>query len=336
MRAAVGSTQTARASERKTTDVEAVLAWPEDFARTALTLSMYGLAVALLLYRAPAIFGSDWSWLGFLVVPMLTVLVGGLQTGTALALVLVYAFAYATSLAVQGYRLGWGQMAQVEGIASHFATVFFLASAVALMSLLRSNHTRLVRAEELVRRNMSQDEISGLLTPASFEAAAVRELIRSRRTSRGFLVLALDVRDYLRPADGSAAVPNAERIVGRILTEATRSDFDLWTMAEPGLYLGLLVEADEQAVGPCLERVLAFFARTYELNSAVLARKARFGYSSYPEGGDHVEALISAAMSSWSPLKSLVRESTARGRGEGALGRRRESRQKERVKSGAS
>ena len=103
-----------------------------------LALALYGVATALLIQRAPVILGSGWSWLAFLLVPALTLLVEGLRTGTALALVLTYAFASATAMSVQGYRLGWSEVVQAQNIFSHFATVFFLASAVALVSLLRA------------------------------------------------------------------------------------------------------------------------------------------------------------------------------------------------------
>ena len=48
-----------------------------------LGLTLYGLAAALLILRAPAILGDKWSWLALVLIPDLTILVGGLRTGTA-------------------------------------------------------------------------------------------------------------------------------------------------------------------------------------------------------------------------------------------------------------
>jgi len=286
----------------------ALVAWPRDFIRVGLTLAVYGAATALLLERAPAILGNGWSWLALLLVPALTLLVAGLQTGTALALVLIYAFASATALAVQGYRLGWSETVQAQNIFSHFATVFFLASAVALIALLRSRQLALRQARGLVRRYVSEDEVSGLLTPAAFEAAASRELNRSHRTSRPFLLLSIDVSEYFKPGLGSATIEGAQRMLGSILSAETRGDYDLWTMWKADLYLGLLIETDEQAVYPALGRVLDRMAKAPEFNGAALVDKARFGLSSYPGDAAALETLLAAAVTNLRPFEDLLKD----------------------------
>ncbi len=283
----------------------ALVAWPPDFTRVGLALAVYGASTALLLQRAPAILGDDWSWLALLLVPVLTLLVAGLQTGTALALVLVYAFASATAMAVQGYRLSWNEVAQAEYIFSHFATVFFLASVVALVSVLRSRQLALQHARELVRLYVSDDEVSGLLTRAAFEAAVSREMNRSRRTSRPFLLLSIDVGDYFKPGLGSATVGVAEKMLGKLLSGETRENYDLWTMWKTDLYLGLLIETDEQAVRPALGRVASRMAKAPEFSGAALVSKARFGFACYPEDGETLETLLAAAVTDVRPLGEL-------------------------------
>ena len=139
-----------RARAKRTTRKAALVAWRRDPARIGLALALYGVAAALLIQRAPVILGSGRSWLAFLLVPVLTLLVEGLQTGTALALVLAYAFVSATAMSFQGYRLGWSEVVQAENIFSHFVTVFFLATAVALVSLLRARQRAFEQARDLV------------------------------------------------------------------------------------------------------------------------------------------------------------------------------------------
>lgn len=284
----------------------ALVPWTRDFARVALALGVYGTATALLLQRVPAILGSDWSWLGLLLVPTLTVLMAGLRTGTALAIVLVYAFVSATVMAVQGYLLGWNEVVQAQNILSHFATVFFLASAVALVSLLRSRQAALQQARELVRRYLSRDEVTGLLTPGAFEAAVSRELNRSHRTSRPFLLLSIDVSEYFRPGQGSAAAGIAQKRLGEILSAETRENYDLWTLWKDNLYLGLLIETDALAVRPALRRVLGRVAKTSEFDGAELAARARFGVSSYPRAGVTLEDLLVAVATDLQPLEDLL------------------------------
>ena len=286
----------------------AFVAWPQEFGRVGLALAFYGTASALLLHRAPAIFGERWAWLALLLVPMFTILMGAVQTGTALALVLVYAFASASMLAVQGYRMGWGEVVQAQSVFSHFVTVLFLASAIALVSLLRSRQFALEHAQGLVRRYVSEDEVSGLLTTVAFEAAASRELNRSRRTSRPFLLVSIDVGDYFKPGQGSATIGVAERMLGSILCAETRGNYDLWTMWKSELYLGLLIETNEQAIRPALERVINRMTDAPEFDGAELVSKARFAFSSYPEDGTTLEALVAAAVGNQRPLENALRE----------------------------
>ena len=270
-----------------------------------LGLALYGVAAALLILRAPAILGDRWSWLALVLIPGLTILVGGLRTGTALALVLVYAFASATAMAVQGYRLGWGEAAQLQYVFSHFCTVFFLASSVALISLIRVRQQALEDAQELVRRYVSEDETTGLLTTGAFEAAASRELSRSYRTSRPFLLVSIDLTEYFKVGQGSAAMGTAERMVGEILCAETRGNQDLWTMWQPDIYLGLLVETDDQAVEPALKRVLVRVAKAPEFAGQSLVDRARFGIASYPADGANLDMLLDLAVGELAPLEEL-------------------------------
>ncbi len=270
-----------------------------------LGLTVYGVATALLILRAPAILGDRWSWLALVLIPGLTVLIGSLRTGTALALVLVYAFASASAMAIQGYRLGWGEVAQAQYVLSHFCTVFFLASSVALISLIRLRQRALEDAQELVRRYVSEDEATGLLTPGAFEAAASRELSRSYRTSRPFLLVAIDLSEYFNLGQGSVAMAVAERMVGEILCSETRGNQDLWTMWKPDIYLGLLVETDEQAVEPALKRVLDRLAKASEFAGQALVDRARFGIASYPADGANLDTMIDLAVSELAPLDAL-------------------------------
>lgn len=252
--------------------------------------------------------GERWAWLALLLVPALTILVGAVQTGTALALILVYAFASASALAVQGYRVDWGEVVQAQNVFSHFVTVLFMASAVALVSLLRSRQFALQHARDLVRRYVSEDEVSGLLTTVAFEAAASRELNRSRRTSRPFLLVSIDVSDYFKPGLGSATIGVAERMLGNILSAETRGNYDLWTMWKSELYLGLLIETGEQAVRPALERVINRITESPEFDGAELVKKARFAFSSYPEDGTTLKALLAVAAGNQRPLEEALKE----------------------------
>lgn len=259
-------------------------------------ITVYGTAAALLIFRAPTILGDGWSWLALVIIPILTLLIAGLRTGTALSLVLVYAFASATAMAVQGYRLGWGEIAQLDYVFSHFATVFFLASGVALTALLRSRQDHLEKAQQLVERFVSTDEVTGLLTRTAFQAAASRELGRSHRASRPFLLLSIDLTAYFQPAKGSAAIASAERMLGEILCSQTRETQDLWTMWSDDVYLGLLAETGEQAVEPALGRVLGRISAAPEFAGEALVDSARFGVAAYPEDGMDLDPLIQLAL----------------------------------------
>jgi hypothetical protein len=259
-------------------------------------VAVYGVATALLIFRAPSILGDRWSWLALVLVPVLTALIAGLRTGSALALVLVYAFASATAMAVQGYRLGWSEIAQLQFVLSHFATVFFLASGVALTGLLRARHEQLERARQLAERYVSEDEVTGLLTHSAFQAAASRELSRSHRAARPLILLSVDLTEYFAPAKGSAAMASAERMLGEILCSQTRENQDLWTMWSEGVYLGLLAETDDQAVEPALRRVLGRIVSASEFAGQSVANTARFAVAAFPEDASSIEALIELAL----------------------------------------
>lgn len=270
-----------------------------------VALCVYSVATALLVYRAPAMLGDDWSWLALVLIPVLTLLMGGLRTGTAMALVVLYAFASATVMAVQGYRLGWTEVTQVGHVLSHFSTVFFMAGAVALIAQIRSLQYRMEQSQELVRRYVSEDDVTGLLTREAFERAASRELSRSCRTSRPFLLLAIDLSEYFRPGGGSAAVAVAERMLGQILSAQTRGNQDLWTMWDKDVYLGLLTETDYQGVEPVLGRVLSRIAQSPEFAGQALVESARFGVASCPADGYALDALLELSTSNLVPLQEL-------------------------------
>lgn len=269
-------------------------------------VTVYGLAAALLVLRAPAIVGERWSWLVVLLIPVLTILMAWLQTGTALALVLIYAFGSATTMAVQGYRLGWNEVAQLDYVYSHFATMVFMASTVALTALLRSRQEQLEQAQQLVERYVSKDATTGLLTRSAFVAAAERELSRSVRTARPFLLLSMDLTAYFAAATGSAAVSSAQRMLAEILSTQTRENQDLWTMWKDNVYLGLLTETDEQAVEPALGRVTKKIQVAPEFAGQALVESARFGVASYPADGATVESLIDQALLDPVPLSTLL------------------------------
>jgi GGDEF domain-containing protein len=269
-------------------------------------VTIYGLAAALLIMRAPAIVGERWSWIAVLLVPVLTILIAWLQTGTALALVLIYAFGSASTMAIQGYRLGWTEVAQLDYVFSHFATMLFMASAVALTALLRSRQEQLEQARQLVERYVSKDANTGLLTRSAFLAAASRELSRSFRTSRPFLLLSIDLTTYFSAAAGSAALLSAQRMLGEILSTQTRENQDLWTMWADNVYLGLLTETDEEAVEPALGRVTKRIQTAPEFAGEALVDSARFAVASFPADGATVESLIDQALTDPLPLRELL------------------------------
>jgi GGDEF domain-containing protein len=271
-------------------------------------VTVYGLAAALLIMRAPAILGDRWAWVALLLVPALTILIARLQTGTALALVLVYAFGSATVLAVQGYRLGWGEITQLDYVLSHFAAVFFMASSVALTALLRSRQEQLEQARRLVEKYVSKDEITGLLTRSAFLAATSRELSRSFRTARPFLLLSIDLTAYFAPAAGSASMASAERMLGEILCSQTRDNQDLWTKWADNVYLGLLAETDEQAVEPALGRVLGKILEAPAFSGRAVVESARFSVSSFPADGSAIDSLVDLALQNPVPLEELLRQ----------------------------
>lgn len=249
--------------------------------------------------------GDDWTWVAVVGVPVMTGLLAALRTGTALALILLYAFGSATAMAVQGIRLGWGEAAQVQYVFSHFATVFFMAASVALIAQFRSFHQRLESAQELVSRYVSEDEATGLLTRDAFKNAASREFKRSWRTSRPFLLLTIDLSGYFRPAADSATLASAQRVVGRVLCSQTRGEQDLWTMWDKDVYLGLLVETDERAVQPALERVLSRMADAPEFSGQAVVDTALFGLAIWPTESFSLDTLLERATTNLVPLKEL-------------------------------
>ena len=103
-----------RARAKSTTRNAALVAWRRDPARIGLALALYGVATALLIQRAPVILGSERSWLVFLPAPVLTLLVEGLQTGTALALVLAYDFVSATAMSMRSVPLNPEEFARYD------------------------------------------------------------------------------------------------------------------------------------------------------------------------------------------------------------------------------
>ena len=94
-------------------------------------------------------------------------------------------------------------------------------------------------------------------------------------------------------------------MLGDILCDETRESYDLWTRRKTDLYLGLLIETDEQVVHPALQRVLDRLAKAPELDGATLIEKARFGFSSYPGDGITLVTLLAAATSDLRPLADL-------------------------------
>lgn len=279
--------------------------------RTGLTavgagLVVYSMSAILLALRAPTVLGSKWSWLAVLAIPAVTLLIACLRTGTALALVLVYAFALVTFMAIQSYRNGWDELTQASYVFSHLSLIFFLGSTVALTTFMRSRHAALAHAQELVSRYVMQDETTGLLTNAAFMAAAERELGRSCRTARPFVLLSIDMSGYFEAGRGSASLGSGRLKIADLLSCQTREGQDLWTMWSEDVYLGLLVETDAQAVEPVSTRVLERLTTAPEFCGQELVDRARFSVASYPVDGISMESLVAHAIENGQPLEHLL------------------------------
>jgi diguanylate cyclase (GGDEF)-like protein len=155
-----------------------------------------------------------------------------------------------------------------------------------------------IHLREVLRRQSTVDELTGLYNRRYFDEACRHELFRAERKKTPFALVMVDLDHFKRMNDtyGHDAGDQVLREAAHRVQDGVRRSDIACRYGGEELVL-LLPECDAQAAAKCAEgirRALAAMTLSYR-DLALPAVTASFGVAAWPEHGDSMEALLQAA-----------------------------------------
>ena len=171
------------------------------------------------------------------------------------------------------------------------------ASATAISEQLALG-TSNINLREVLRRQSTTDELTGLYNRRYFDETLRRELFRAERTRAALAVVMIDLDHFKRMNDtyGHEAGDLVLRAVGQCLRDGVRRS-DIACRYGGEELVVVLPECDAQAAARCADNLRTAIARLALLHGATPLPPvtASFGVAMWPANGDDATTLLQAA-----------------------------------------
>ena len=152
-------------------------------------------------------------------------------------------------------------------------------------------------AKQRIRALSDRDELTGIYNMRAFTRLAEPEHEISSRTERPYSVLMVDIEHLkaLNDTYGHEAGNRAVKLVAEALQRLTRST-DVVARFGGDEFIVLLSGADRAASEEVAQRIRnVVFATTLEVDVKMVRLKVNVGAASFPEGGNSLQAVMTAA-----------------------------------------
>jgi diguanylate cyclase (GGDEF)-like protein len=152
-------------------------------------------------------------------------------------------------------------------------------------------------AKQRIRALSDRDELTGIYNMRAFTRLAEQEHELSSRTERPYSVLMVDIEHLktLNDTYGHEAGNRAVKLVAEALQRLTRST-DVVARFGGDEFIVLLSGADRAASEEVAQRIRnVVFATTLEVDVKMVRLKVNVGAASFPEGGNSLQAVMTAA-----------------------------------------
>jgi len=152
-------------------------------------------------------------------------------------------------------------------------------------------------AKQRIRALSDRDELTGIYNMRAFTRLAEQEHEIASRTERPYSVLMVDIEHLkaLNDTYGHEAGNRAVKLVAEALQRLTRST-DVVARFGGDESIVLLVSADKAAAEEVAQRVRnVVFATTLEVDVKMVRLKVNVGAASFPESGNSLQAVMTAA-----------------------------------------
>jgi diguanylate cyclase (GGDEF)-like protein len=152
-------------------------------------------------------------------------------------------------------------------------------------------------AKQRIRALSDRDELTAIYNMRAFTRLAEQEHEIASRTERPYSVLMVDIEHLkaLNDTYGHEAGNRAVKLVAEALQRLTRST-DVVARYGGDEFIVLLVSADKAAADEVAQRVRnVVFATTLEVDVKMVRLKVNVGAASFPESGNSLQAVMTAA-----------------------------------------
>jgi diguanylate cyclase (GGDEF)-like protein len=256
--------------------------------RTKITLEI--LAMLVFLTAVLAVAGGEKSpLLNLYLLPIVTAALALGKRATALVVVLV-CLCYPLLATLTA---GSEALTPDLGIAAMGVLAPFILVAFSTTLLAENIHT----AKQRIRALSDRDELTGLYNMRAFTSLAEREHEMTVRMERKYSLLMVDIEHLKTINDtyGHEAGNRAVRLVADALQRLTRST-DLVARFGGDEFVVYLANADRGTAEEVAQRIRnVVFATTLEVDVKMVRIKANVGAATYPDDGNAVQPVLTAA-----------------------------------------
>jgi diguanylate cyclase (GGDEF)-like protein len=258
--------------------------------RTHIKLTVEILGMFAFLTAVLALSGGVRSPLiNLYLLPIVTAALALGKRATALVVVLVCACYPLLQVLTEGTeRLTSDFAVSAVGVLAPFLLVAFCTTL-----LVENINT----AKQRIRALSDRDELTGIYNMRAFLRLAEQEHEIASRTERPYSILMVDIEHLktLNDTYGHEAGNRAVRLVAEALQRLTRST-DVVARFGGDEFIVLLSGADKAAAEEVAQRIRnVVFATTLEVDVKMVRLKVNVGAANFPEGGNSLQAVMTAA-----------------------------------------
>jgi diguanylate cyclase (GGDEF)-like protein len=248
-------------------------------------LGMFGFLTAVLALAG----GVRSPLINLYLLPIVTAALALGKRATALVVVLVCACYPLLEVLTEGAeRLTPDFAVTAVGVLAPFLLVAFCTTL-----LVENINT----AKQRIRALSDRDELTGIYNMRAFSRVAEQEHEIASRTERPYSVLMVDIEHLkaLNDTYGHEAGNRAVKLVAEALQRLTRST-DVVARFGGDEFIVLLSGADRAVAEEVAQRIRnVVFATTLEVDVKMVRLKVNVGAASFPEGGNSLQAVMTAA-----------------------------------------